>query len=115
MNRGRREGAARRVSNFLTMRGFLTPALTMLLLSLATGCGSYRVLSEAKAGGTVVLEGTHDRAREKAEGYMRAHCPAGYVVVEEGEATAQAGDVREWRIAYACAQETRIGANAMAF
>lgn len=67
-----------------------------------SGCGSYRVLSEAKSGGTVALEGAHDSAREKAEGYMRSQCPNGYEVVEEGEAVSEGGASREWRLSYRC-------------
>jgi hypothetical protein len=67
-----------------------------------SGCGSYRVLSEAKGGGTVALEGSHDSAREKAESYMRLQCPGGYEVVEEGDALSEAGGSREWRLSYRC-------------
>ena len=73
-----------------------------LLLSVVTGCGSIRVVSEAKSGGTLALRGAHDPAREKAERYMREHCPSGYEVVEEGDAAGDSDDAREWRIAYRC-------------
>ena len=71
-------------------------------LLLASGCGSYRVLSEAKTGGTVALEGAHESARSKAEEYMRSQCPDGYEIKEEGDAFAEGGALREWRITYMC-------------
>lgn len=77
------------------------PLLLTVLLVL-TGCGSIRVVSEAKSGGTVVLEGAHGAAREKAEEYMRQQCPTGYEVVEEGDTAGDSDDAREWRIAYRC-------------
>lgn len=72
------------------------------VLLAVTGCGSIRVVSEARSGGTIVLQGAHDRAREKAEEYMRRQCPAGYEVVEEGDTAGDSDDSREWRIAYRC-------------
>ncbi len=87
------------------------PKLTAVVLAVASlvlgGCGSYRVLAEAKSGGTIALEGSHDSARAKAEGYLRTHCPGGYEVVEEGDAVSAAeGGLREWRIAYACLHQS---------
>ncbi|MBX3197813.1 MAG: hypothetical protein KF850_30760 [Labilithrix sp.] len=84
------------------MQKSLGVVLAVLTL-FAAGCGSYRVLSEAKTGGTVALEGAHDRARSKAESYMRAQCPGGFEIVEEGDAIASDGASREWRISYVCA------------
>jgi len=76
--------------------------LLAALLCVATGCGSIRIVSEAKTGGTLALRGAHDTAREKAERYMRDHCPSGYEVIEEGDAVGYSDDAREWRIAYRC-------------
>ena len=73
-----------------------------MLLVVLTGCGSIRVVSEAKSGGTIVLEGSHGSARPKAEEYMRKQCPTGYEVVEEGDTVGDSDDSREWRIAYRC-------------
>ena len=72
-------------------------------LILVSGCGSYRVISEARTGGTVALEGAHGSARSKAEDYMRSQCPGGYEIKEEGDALAEGGASREWRISYVCA------------
>jgi hypothetical protein len=69
---------------------------------LLSGCGSYRVLSEAKTGGTVALEGAHGSARSKAEQYMRAQCPDGYEIKEEGDVFSEGGALHEWRITYVC-------------
>ncbi|MBX3228489.1 MAG: hypothetical protein KIT84_07545 [Labilithrix sp.] len=78
--------------------------LTVLFafLLLVSGCGSIRVISEAKTGGTLALRGAHDAAREKAERYMREQCPDGFEVVEEGDTVGDTDDAREWRIAYRC-------------
>ncbi|MBX3260407.1 MAG: hypothetical protein KIS78_03600 [Labilithrix sp.] len=83
------------------MEKYLVVVLSVFAL-FAGGCGSYRVLSEAKTGGTVALEGAHDGARSKAESYMRAQCPDGFEVVEEGDAIGSDGASREWRISYVC-------------
>ena len=61
-----------------------------------------RVVSEAKSGGTIVLQGSQGAARSKAEEYMRKQCPSGYEVVEEGDSAGDSDDSREWRIAYRC-------------
>ena len=80
-----------------------TLLLAMLLFGLVTtGCGSIRVVSEAKSGGTIVLQGSQGAARAKAEEYMRKQCPGGYEVVEEGDTAGDSDDSREWRIAYRC-------------
>ncbi|MBX3211122.1 MAG: hypothetical protein KF850_03750 [Labilithrix sp.] len=83
------------------MQQYLGVALALVALFMG-GCGSYRVLSEAKSGGTVALEGAHDGARSKAERYMRAQCPGGFEIVEEGDAIGSDGASREWRISYVC-------------
>jgi hypothetical protein len=81
----------------------LTLLLTLAIaLGCLTGCGSIRVVSEAKSGGTLVLSGAQGSARSKAEDYMRRHCPTGYEVVEEGDTAGDTDDSREWRIAYRC-------------
>lgn len=91
------------------------------LLSLATGCSGIRVVQKTRDGGVVALQGQESGAREKADEYMRSQCPAGYEIVEEGEAvvgsdttvrqrqtfigpvtTAQSEDRREWRLTYKC-------------
>src|SRR5438128_2247359 len=98
-------------------------SISAVALALATlsGCSSIRVVQKTPSGGTVALQGAEDGAREKADEYMRSQCPAGYEVVEEGEAvvgsvtnaratptiigpvtTAQTSDTREWRITYKC-------------
>jgi hypothetical protein len=87
----------RRISQVL---GVTVVAMAMILL---TGCGSIRVVREAKSGGTVALEGSHDGARAKAERYMRAQCQSGYEIIEEGDAASSDGASREWRITYVCA------------
>ena len=74
----------------------------LLLVLTMAGCGSIRVVSEAKSGGTIVLQGAQNAARAKAEEYMRKQCPAGYEVVEEGDSVGDSDDSREWRIAYRC-------------
>ena len=79
-----------------------TLLLIVSLLVLVSGCGSFRVLSEAKAGGTVALEGAHGSARSKAEEYMRSQCPDGYEIKEEGDAFSENGALHEWRITYVC-------------
>jgi hypothetical protein len=57
----------------------------LVLLPLLAGCGSIQVVDRTPAGGTVALSGSHDRAEEKAEDYMRSACPFGYHVVGESE------------------------------
>jgi hypothetical protein len=77
-------------------------AFMLLLATALAGCGSIRVVSEAKTGGTIVLTGAQGAARSKAEDYMRKQCPGGYEVVEEGDTVGDTDDSREWRIAYRC-------------
>lgn len=84
------------------------PLLLALLLTVVTGCGSIRVVSEAKSGGTLVLEGSHNASRRKAEEYMRKQCPGGYEVVEEGDTVGDDADQREWRIAYRCTGSSTV-------
>lgn len=84
------------------MKNLVSGPVFLLASFVLGGCGSYRVLSEAKSGGTLALEGSHESARSKAEGHMRGHCPAGYEVVEEGDAVSPTETAREWRIAYVC-------------
>lgn len=74
----------------------------LAVLCLLPGCGSISVIREAKTGGTLALHGPHDAAHEKAERYMRAHCPNGFEVIEEGDTAGDSDDTREWRIAYRC-------------
>lgn len=70
--------------------------------SLASGCaGSIQVVEDVRSGGTLALHGAEAGAREKADAHMKARCPGGYEIIEEGEATMPDGD-REWRITYAC-------------
>lgn len=77
-------------------------ALLLASFALVTGCaGSIHVVEDARTGGTVALHGSEDGAREKAEEHMKARCPAGYEIVEQGEATTEDGS-REWRLTYAC-------------
>jgi hypothetical protein len=79
-----------------------TTAFFAALTFVITGCaGSIHVVEEARTGGTVALHGSEDGAREKAEEHMKARCPGGYEIVEQGEAATPDGD-REWRITYAC-------------
>jgi hypothetical protein len=89
---------------FSTSRACLLTVLILLTLTMTmTGCGSFRVVREARGGGTVALSGAHDSAREKAERYMREQCPGGFEVVEEGDTATIVGDQREWRLSYVCA------------
>ena len=86
-----------------TMETRFALLIASLLLVLTTaGCGSIRVVSEARSGGTIVLQGAQGAARAKAEEYMRKQCPSGYEVVEEGDSAGDSDDTREWRIAYRC-------------
>lgn len=80
--------------------------LVAAALVAMTGCGSVRVVQEAKTGGTLALEGAHEAARSKAEDHMRTQCPRGWQIVEEGEALNTDGTTREWRITYACVGAT---------
>ena len=71
-------------------------------LSLFCGCaGSVSVVHEANDGGTLALSGPEGSAREKADAVMKARCPMGYEIVEQGDAMTADGDT-EWRIVYAC-------------
>lgn len=77
------------------------PVFLLALASSLAACGGrIAVVQEASSGGTVALHGSEAGAREKARAHMKARCPGGYEIVEEGEATVD-GD-REWRITYAC-------------
>jgi hypothetical protein len=96
------ERARRRVHGGMETKFTLRFSLLLGALLLVSGCGSIRVISEAKSGGTLVLEGSHDRAHEKAEEYMRKQCPNGYEVVEEGDTAGDTDEDRQWRIAYRC-------------
>jgi hypothetical protein len=78
-------------------------AMLAMLTMFMLGCGSIRVIREAKGGGTVALEGSHDGARAKAERYMSSQCTGGWDIIEEGDATSSDGESREWRITYVCA------------
>ncbi len=76
-------------------------------LATLTGCSSIRVVQKTPAGGTVALEGAEGGAREKADEYMRSQCPAGYEIVEEGEAVVT--DTREWHITFKCRGAGNVG------
>ncbi len=66
------------------------------------GCaGTIQVVEDARSGGTLALHGPEAGAREKADAHMKARCPGGYEIVEEGEARMPDGD-REWRVTDAC-------------
>lgn len=79
------------------------------LLSFITGCaGSIHVVEDAKTGGTVALHGPEEKAREKADEHMRTRCPAGYEIIEQGEASTEDGS-REWRITFACKGTSTVG------
>ena len=79
------------------------------LLALVTGCaGSIHVVEDAKSGGTVALHGPEEKAREKADEHMKARCPGGFEIVEQGEASTEDGS-REWRITYACKGASHVG------
>ena len=79
-----------------------TPVFVFALLASVSGCaGSIHVVEAARSGGTVALHGPEGKAREKAEEHMKAQCPGGYEIVEQGEASIEDGS-REWRITYAC-------------
>ena len=102
-------------------------------LATLSGCSGIRVVQRTQTGGTVALQGAEDGAREKADEYMRGQCPAGYEVVEEGEAvvgsvtnarsnptiigpvtTARTTDTREWRITYKCRGSSNVGLHTIA-
>ena len=79
-----------------------TALLFASLTFVVGGCaGNIHVVEDARAGGTVALHGSEGGAREKAAEHMKARCPGGYEIVEEGDAVTAVGD-REWRITYAC-------------
>ena len=79
----------------------LASLLAIATLALGGCAGTIQVVEDARAGGTLALHGSESGAREKADAHMKARCPGGYEIVEEGEATMPDGD-REWRITYAC-------------
>lgn len=102
-------------------------------LATLSGCSGIRVVQKTQTGGTVALQGSEGGAREKADEYMRGQCPAGYEVVEEGEAvvgsitsaqtnrtligpvtTARTSDTREWRITYKCNGSRNVGLHTIA-
>lgn len=102
-------------------------------LATLSGCSGIRVVQKTQTGGTVALQGAEGGAREKADEYMRSQCPAGYEVVEEGEAvvgsitsaqtnrtiigpvtTARTTDTREWRITYKCKGSANAGLQTIA-
>ncbi len=92
----------------------------------AAGCANIRVVKKTQTGGEVALLGSREGAQEKANEYMARHCPAGYDVLEEGEAVvgqnattttrptkglfggkqlqsdSSTEDKREWRVKYQC-------------
>jgi hypothetical protein len=92
----------------------------------ATGCATIRVVKRTPAGGELALIGARDEAQQKANEYMDRQCPAGYDVLEEGEAVvgqnmsttsrptrglfgdkqvqsnSVSEDKREWRVKYQC-------------
>ncbi len=84
------------------MRTACKCVLISFLLSIIAGCSSIRVVQEGRTGGTIALQGPHEGARAKAEEHMRAQCPHGWQIIEEGEALATDNVTREWRITYAC-------------
>lgn len=90
---------------------FTLPVFAFLsLVTLVCGCaGRIHVVEDARTGGTVALHGPEEKAREKADAHMKARCPAGYEIVEQGEAATEDGS-REWRITYACKGQNQIGA-----
>jgi hypothetical protein len=93
---------------------------------IVLGCSNIRAVEvQPGRGGIVALLGLRDGARTKADVYMKTQCPAGYDVVEEGEAvvgSASQGsssavggngfavgssrsvshDLTEWRVKYRC-------------
>jgi hypothetical protein len=102
---------------------------TVLLGTLAAGCGSARIVERTQYGGTLALEGDQEKANADAHEKMRAHCQGPYTVIKEGEAVvgsqtdyrentretrrgsrtaggAVTQDVTEWRITYQCGVAT---------
>ena len=72
-------------------------------------CASYRVVSESKKGGEIILEGARESAMGKARSEMSRACGAAnaYEIVEEGELgfNADAGlghDPHEWHVHFEC-------------
>ena len=57
-----------------------------LILALAAGCGSARVIQRTQAGGVIELQGDRGKAMEQANQEMASHCgPNNYTIVQEGE------------------------------
>jgi hypothetical protein len=57
-----------------------------LVVALAAGCGSARVISRTQAGGVIELQGDRGKAMEQANSEMNAHCgPGNFTITQEGE------------------------------
>jgi hypothetical protein len=81
---------------------FIFLSFVAFVVPLGTGCaGSIKVLESSKTGGTVSLNGAEEGAREKADEHMKARCPNGYEIVEQGETMSREGD-HDWRLHFAC-------------
>lgn len=107
-------------------------ATSIVFLSIlafgAAACGNARVVKRTQTGGVLALEGSHDKAMERAHQIMGSHCGGPYTVVEEGEhvvgvdtvhdeetyvdeygnVVTEGGqssrEAKEWRIRYVCGQ-----------
>jgi hypothetical protein len=101
---------------------------SLLLMVLSTAACDIHWVREVKrtpSGGEVALLAQNGDAQAQAQSLMASRCPAGYDILEEGEAvvgqevqsnttqrqgffgptqstTAQSQDKREWRIKYQC-------------
>ncbi len=81
-----------------------------LLIFLSSGCASIRVVTEAKTGGEIALQGSRESAMGKAREQMARVCGGekNYEVTEEGEVgyggapVPQGTDPHEWRVHYTC-------------
>jgi hypothetical protein len=67
--------------------GLIGLGIGCVLSFAAVGCGSsFRVVEKSAGSGVVAIPTAQDSAREQAEAYMKAQCPAGYDVQKEAEA-----------------------------
>jgi hypothetical protein len=86
---------------------------SFLVLLIVCGCGNAKLISRDPSGGTIHIGGNHERAMEKAEDLMRAHCGRrGYAITREGEEPIgvdtswhSVTEKTDYRVHYACGPE----------